>query len=270
MSPGQPTRHAFTLIELLVVISIIAVLIALLLPALAGARQAARVSVCGSNLHQVGIATATLAADNAGDITPGVEPPAPGQAISDTGWPVAPFRTYVAAANEFGNHIDPGEGVHDRPYWTGHLYSRGLLDDPAYFYCPSQGNERFTLDFYARSPWRVAGSDRGYVRAGYTYNPLLIDDLDTLATYQYNQGPPIAPHQNPRFWPRAQPRDVVLAMDLLFTESTASHPPLWQMAMYDGSVQKRASRAAHDRLVADGTTRWSQFNPILELLLDTR
>jgi len=53
------SRRGFTLIELLVVVAIIALLIALLLPALARARELARRSVCGSNLRQIGLATAT-------------------------------------------------------------------------------------------------------------------------------------------------------------------------------------------------------------------
>ncbi len=56
-------RRAFTLIELLVVISIIALLIAILLPALGRARDLSKSLVCKSNLHSVGIGLATYAND---------------------------------------------------------------------------------------------------------------------------------------------------------------------------------------------------------------
>ncbi len=60
----QPSRRAFTLIELLVVIAIITILAALLLPALARAKEQARRAKCISNLKQIAFAVRAFGTDH--------------------------------------------------------------------------------------------------------------------------------------------------------------------------------------------------------------
>jgi prepilin-type N-terminal cleavage/methylation domain-containing protein/prepilin-type processing-associated H-X9-DG protein len=62
MTQTKP-RRGFTLIELLVVVSIIALLVSILLPALNKAREQARRTICGSNFHHVGVINQLYAAD---------------------------------------------------------------------------------------------------------------------------------------------------------------------------------------------------------------
>ena len=71
MSDAPRARTGFTLIELLVVISIIALLIALLLPAVKRARGSARMLECGIRLRQIGLALTMYAGENDGILPPG-------------------------------------------------------------------------------------------------------------------------------------------------------------------------------------------------------
>ncbi|MBL4699927.1 MAG: type II secretion system protein [Phycisphaeraceae bacterium] len=85
-----PQRKAFTLIELLVVISIISLLIAVLLPALASARKTAQAITCASSLRQIGLAGITYSSDFDGYY--------PIQGVAGgTGYPTTQFFNWWAA-----------------------------------------------------------------------------------------------------------------------------------------------------------------------------
>ena len=69
--PKSSARRGFTLVELLVVVAIIAVLIALLMPALGKAKRAAATAACGSNMRQIGLGWTMYQSEYDGWIVPG-------------------------------------------------------------------------------------------------------------------------------------------------------------------------------------------------------
>jgi prepilin-type N-terminal cleavage/methylation domain-containing protein/prepilin-type processing-associated H-X9-DG protein len=125
-------QRAFTLIELLVVIAIIAILAAMLLPALSKTKDKAKASSCLNNLRQWGIATHMFAVDNA-DFLP--KDGTPNGTSVNEGWYVdlpqvlgiPPYRAYPWRTNET---VDPGRSV-----WICPANIRRSIGNNLFHYC---------------------------------------------------------------------------------------------------------------------------------------
>ncbi len=104
-------RHAFTLIELLVVISIIALLIALMLPALKSARDAAQKAGCLSNNRQIGIALNIFPTEQDGYLPRGRFDTNPDKAREGTRWSTRLSVRYNLGGTFAGNGLSNTTGT---------------------------------------------------------------------------------------------------------------------------------------------------------------
>lgn len=145
--PTPRTRRAgFTMVELLVVVGIIAILLALLMPGLAAARESARRVQCGSNLRQFAAATMILAQNNRQRFR-----------LADPG-----LREADADAVGYGNtsRVAYLAGTWDHVDWLPvHLarrYQREAGVEPMNFTCPARaedfvwnpGGDRWRIGYY--------------------------------------------------------------------------------------------------------------------------
>jgi prepilin-type N-terminal cleavage/methylation domain-containing protein/prepilin-type processing-associated H-X9-DG protein len=150
-------KNGFTLVELLVVIGIIAALIAMLLPALNKAREAAKKVACASNLRQVGMALQMYGNDNKGWLPPqyanvGATPPdytpviSPGNYVYQQGLGLLVPEPYGWGATKYLPNADalfcPSDqySIEQGRSNEGHGFVGGTLMSYWYFFCPADGS----------------------------------------------------------------------------------------------------------------------------------
>jgi prepilin-type N-terminal cleavage/methylation domain-containing protein len=159
LSSGR-IRRGFTLVELLVVIAIIGVLVALLLPAVQAAREAARRSQCGNNMKQLGLAAHNFADTNNSRLPPFVQiinPPAPAQTST-----LSAYRT-------------PGFG----PNWM--VLMLPFIEQRPLYEANSMGINNFVASAGVDQSWRN-------VRTVKIKNLLCPTDLNSVRPFSLNDG----------------------------------------------------------------------------------
>ena len=122
--------RGFTLVELLVVIGIIAILVGILLPTLASARQSAKNVECLSNLRQIGMACVMYMQFNKG-----ICPPVRVESTADAGWTPGGFWANFLVEQ---NYVKTGKGLNSNV-----------------FMCPNALDE-LEMNFWITPPSRTA------------------------------------------------------------------------------------------------------------------
>jgi prepilin-type N-terminal cleavage/methylation domain-containing protein len=249
------TRRAFTLIEMLVVIAIIGLLVALLMPVLGSAKEAANRALCASNLRQWGIMAINYAESNKGDFPGG------------TAW----------GANELFEDVNNGTDA--IPIWEGTQYkmveygfnvpitrcpSRKQPREPFtswYNNFPTSGGGLFATDywhFFGRASRAMQGDSNNFQKTGWTGGFLYAD---------WNFGwKTRAPVVNQK-WPRSL--RSVMAMDRSWAPSINDGEYYYDQAGFDQESNHRVGTgqgapivwaAGSNYLLIDASVTWEKLD----------
>ena len=231
------------------VISIISLLIALLLPALSNAKQAAELTSCLSNQHQLGIGVNTMPIDNKGrfhefeDRNNFLSYNSP-----DFGWSRWPNSAKVL--NWLGYYGPNGNYAGG---WSG-LIRQGYVEDPQAFYCPADEyrSTRTRDGFYYDGSPRIAYTS-------YMWNPMHKFKLEDKVSYRWGGGKLV---ERQAFDPSLyNPSTAIVGGDIIQGLQSvgvgnngpgSAHRPYWNIARFDGSAERAANSSKVDQRHIDG------------------